>query len=64
VRIKLENDWPANSTRFLLPTVALRGFAAGHRTITFVWWIWRIVVHVPNANLTGKQKTGKEVTNG
>ena len=48
MRIRLENDWPVNSTRFLLPTVALRGFRAGPRTLTFAWWTWRIVIHLPN----------------
>jgi len=51
VKVRLENDWPVNSTRFLLPAVALRGFRAGPRTVTLAWWTWRIVVHLPNAEL-------------
>ena len=47
--IRLENDWPVNSTRFLLPAVALLGFAAGPRTVVFAWWTWRLVVTLPNA---------------
>lgn len=49
MRIKLENDWPVNSTRFLVPTIALRGFRSGPRTVTLAWWTWRVVIHLPNA---------------
>ena len=52
--VRIENDWPVNSTRFLLPTVALRGFRAGPRTMTLAWWTWRIVVHLPNSAPTSK----------
>ena len=51
MRITLENDWPVNSTRFLLPAVALRGFRAGPRTVTLAWWTWRIVIRLPDARL-------------
>ena len=47
--IRLENDWPVNSTRFLLPAIALRGFRCGPRQIVVAWWTWRIVIHLPNA---------------
>ena len=57
MNVKLENDWPVNSTRFLLPTVAVRGFRAGPRTVTLAWWTWRIVVHcTSNARLDRQEE--------
>lgn len=44
MNVSFETDWPVNSTRFLLPTIALRGFAAGPRTIVLAWWTWRVVI--------------------
>jgi hypothetical protein len=52
VKVRLENDWPVNSTRFLLPVVAVRGFRAGPRTVTLAWWTWRIVVHLHNHRMS------------
>ena len=49
MRITLENDYPVNSTRFPLPTIALRGFWGGPRMVIFAWWTWRIVIHLHNA---------------
>ena len=51
MRVTLENNYPVNSTLFLLPAVALRGFNCGPRVVVFAWWTWRIVVHLPNARL-------------
>ena len=42
--IRLENDWPVNSTRFLLPAIALRGFRCGPWQIVVAWWTWRVVL--------------------
>lgn len=55
MRIKLENDWPVNSTRFLLPTVGVRGFSGGPRSVTVAWWTWRLVIHLPNNRSTGPE---------
>ncbi len=33
--------YPCNSTRLLIPTIAVRGFAGRHMQITFGFWIWR-----------------------
>lgn len=55
--MKIETDWPVNSTRFLLPTVALRGFRAGPRTVTVAWWIWRVVFHLPNKGAMSESNT-------
>ena len=43
MKIRVINDWPTNSTRFVLPTIAIRGFA-GARTVTLAWWVWRVVL--------------------
>lgn len=34
--------WPVNTTRFLLPAIAIRGFANGPMRLTFAFWKWRI----------------------
>lgn len=61
MRINLENDWPANSTRFPLPTMALRGFLGGHRMVIFAWWTWRLVIHLPNAGREARTaRAGKD----
>ena len=45
--ITLENDHPVNSTRFPLPTIALRGFWGGtRRMVIFAWWTWRVVIRL------------------
>jgi len=41
VKFKLKNDWPVNSTIFLLPTIALRGFGRC-RFIVLAWWTWQL----------------------
>ena len=54
VKITLENDYPVNSTRFLLPTLALRGFWGGPRMVIFALWTWRLVIRLPNSVLCVK----------
>ena len=56
MRIKLKKDWPVNSARFLLPAVALRGFATGPRTVVLAWWTWRLVIHLPNVTNDGSHE--------
>ena len=51
--MRIENYWPMNSTRFFLPTIALRGFRGGPRTLTIAWWTWRIIFEWPNNAVTG-----------
>lgn len=46
MKITIENSWPVNSTRFLLPVVALRGCRGAPRTVTLAWWTWRVVIHL------------------
>jgi len=46
MKITLENDHPVNSTRFPLPTLALRGFWGGPRMVLFAWWTWRVVIRL------------------
>lgn len=48
MKVKLYNDWPINSTRFLLPTIALRGFESWTRHVTLAWWTWRLVIRPEN----------------
>jgi hypothetical protein len=33
--------WPINSTRFLFPCVAIKGFGSGPMRIIFGFWRWR-----------------------
>ena len=33
--------WPIDSTRFLIPTIVVRGFG-GRYSIVFVFWVWKI----------------------
>ena len=49
MKIKLRNNYPENSTRFLLPTIALRGFRNNPRELTLAWWTWRLVIFWHNA---------------
>lgn len=34
--------WPVNSTRFLLPSVAVKGFAGHAMRLIVVFWKWRV----------------------
>ena len=46
MKIKLapyDDHYPANSTRFILPTVAIRGWwKNGQVSVTAAFWIWRL----------------------
>ena len=36
------SQWPVNSTRYLLPVVAVRGWmGTGTVRVIVAWWIWR-----------------------
>ena len=36
------SKWPVNSTRFVLPVVAVRGWMkSGCLRVIVAWWIWR-----------------------
>jgi hypothetical protein len=42
VRVPELSQWPWNSTRFVLPVLAVRGWvSAGKLRVTVGWWIWR-----------------------
>jgi hypothetical protein len=49
MKIEYKNNWPMDSTRFLLPTIAFRGFRKGTRIVTLAVWTWRINFILPNA---------------
>jgi hypothetical protein len=53
MRVTLENHYPVNSTLFLLPAIALRGFNCGPRVVVFAWWKWRVVIRFePGSEVT------------
>jgi hypothetical protein len=56
MKIEIKNDWPVDSTRFVTPSVAIRGFRRGPQTIAMAFWTWRIFIHFHNADLTGNRK--------
>lgn len=48
-RTPLENPYPVNSTRFILPTVAIRGWMKnGAVWVSFAFWTWRICFEINN----------------
>jgi len=49
MRFRFEPRWPADSTRFILPTIALRGWRDRRRAIVFVWWTWQVWVEFEEA---------------
>jgi hypothetical protein len=40
--VRYRNYWPVDSTRFLLPTIAVQGFRCWELRVTFAWWTWRL----------------------
>jgi hypothetical protein len=42
---KMTSNWPSDSTRFILPAIAIRGWRHG-REIVLAWWIWRVTVSI------------------
>jgi hypothetical protein len=34
--------WPVNSTQFLFPTIAVKGFPGHTRHLILVFWRWRV----------------------
>jgi hypothetical protein len=55
-KIEYKNNWPMDSTRFLLPTIAFRGFRKGTRIVTLAVWTWRINFILPNAQVEARRK--------
>jgi hypothetical protein len=49
MKIEYKNNWPVDSTRFLLPTIAFRGFRKGRRIVTLAMWTWQINFILSNA---------------
>ena len=46
-RSKIDNPYPVNSTRFLLPTIALRGWIKnGSVWISFAFWTWKVCFEI------------------
>jgi hypothetical protein len=42
LRVPELSQWPVNSTRFVLPVVAVRGWmSTGKVRVIVAWWIWR-----------------------
>ena len=56
MKIEYKNNWPVDSTRFLLPTIAFRGFRKGTRIVTLAVWTWRINFILPNAELSDRHE--------
>jgi hypothetical protein len=42
MKIQYKNNYPWDSTRFLIPTIAFRGFKLGPRIVTLAVWTWRV----------------------
>jgi hypothetical protein len=34
--------WPVNSTRFLLPCIAVKGWPGGAINVILCFWVWRV----------------------
>jgi hypothetical protein len=44
MRFEILKEWPADSVRILIPTIALKGFPGGTRKIIFAFWWWKAVL--------------------
>ena len=42
--VELKTDYPTNSTRYLLPTIMLRGFRGHRRELTIAVWTVKLVI--------------------
>lgn len=42
VRVQFVDRWPVDSTLFLVPALALRGFRGQSRSLTLAWLSWRL----------------------
>jgi hypothetical protein len=62
MKIKLEKlkgwqRWPVNSTRFLLPSIAVQGFRGSNIRVIFVFWKWRQdILFSPNDSRQGRRE--------
>lgn len=44
-RITVKKEYPVVSTRFLLPTIAIKGFRKQYRQVILAFWWWKVVIH-------------------
>jgi hypothetical protein len=47
--------WPTNSTRFLLPCIAVKGWPGGTINVILCFWTWRVdFLYLPNVKTEGR----------